>query len=1845
MKSNFSDRKRGERCFGMMAFYLLFLFILAGCGGEPKTEEAVAYDRGIAQLVSHVTTGVVSSGDAIVVRFVDPMVESNLVGVALSQPVFSFAPEIQGIATWKDRQTLVFSPNRRLSLRQSYSGSLHLKTLFPEWDGESELKLTFSVAGREVSEYAGDFVLLNPDDPKRLIYEGTLGFTEPIDLGAVKEAVTFWRSGRREDLDWKELKQGLRFAFRSGPLVRPDKRVPFVFQIDHRGLDLSQTVERTFALEPLKAFKVTDLLIQDQGKHPGVELVFSDVLDPGQDITGLIQVNPRVSLSHKVLGKSIHLSGEFIFGETYSLTVSGIRSKWGVKLSSPWQEQVDFEDRKPRIAFLSNGAFLPSSNERKIGFKTINVQRVRLQISKVFESNLGQFLQTEELRAHKQRNNAFNSYNVNRVGIQVVDKKLEIGDIKNRWLNHQLDLGDLLKKHETGLFLIAISFEKKDMLYSGLTKDRRYYYGRDYYSNPNSSGYLWRHGRIYKPIVLSDIGLTYKRGSEEHLVLAANIIDATPMKDVQVTLRSYQNQIIASGDTDGNGIALFTGVKETVFYVEAEKEGDRSVIKPGEMAWNLSSFEVGGDEVAPDETRTFIYTERGVYRPGDEINLSLIARNRFDTFPDAHPVTLSIYNPKNQLAYEKTSTDGKDGFYSFRFESKQDAPTGNWRAKFKVGAKAFYHTLKIETVAPYRLKVHIHPEKETLNYQDRRLRLSLESTYLFGNPASLLDAVVTATLKRRDFSSPKYPGFMFGNEALPFKSMQTQIFQGKLDENGRAAIDWQLPPLDEVPSAITAQVTAKVTEKGGRDSRNDVFLPVDPYPYYVGLQKPTFRWGYGQVGQPVKINVVLADAAGHTVSGRSLSYRIYRNARYWWWEYDTRDNFRVRYKRDTYTKIVKSGELSTKSIPAPIEFTPEGTGEYLIEVSEEVHGGHTAAFFFSAYYWGDSPTADDNAGALILKTNKKTYHPGERAMVSFPAPSDALVFVSVEKAHRILSSRVQRADAENENQTIEIPVDHDMLPNAYVSVSVLQPHRQTLNDRPIRMYGVVPLHVVDPGTNRRISISMPDELRSDDEFRVGIQTEDNQPAQFTIAVVDEGLLDITRFPTPDPWGHFFKKQRLAVQSYDLYSLIIGANKGDLFRLFSIGGDMEEGYRGSQLEPQKKRRFPAVSMFRGPFRTDDKGHAELKFQMPNYIGSVRVMVVAARGRSYGQAQKTVPVKTELVVLPTLPRVMGPEDQFSLPVTVFALQENIRKVDVSVRVEGPVSLVGEAVKTVVFDKPGERDVLFDLQAKAAVGDASVTVVAQSGRFRTSQTTDLMVRPYSPRIYATETYECLPGKKLLVDIPSRGIPGTNRAVVSVMRRDKLNFEHRLYWLIHYPYGCIEQTVSSVFPQLYLKEFMKKSRDTERAIDDNINSAIDRLRRFQTPSGGFSFWPGGREISVWGTNYAGHFLVEAAKVGYSVPDDLLKGWSRFQKSQSLMTRDGLLVKLYRLYTLALAGEAQMGPMNLIKENSFNEMTHTEKWLLAAAYFLAGKAKVAEQITRQAHIDVAVDSIRDDSYGSWLRDKAIILEVTTLLEDWNLADKIYEEVVQELAAETWYSTQSLGYALLSLGKYIEANRGDFREEKSLMSGSIKSPGKKRVPFKTEALKFTYPITDEFGQKVEIKIAEETNLRRVFVTVAWDGVPLKPDVKEESRNLQLAVEWLDENGMPINPAVIRQGKTFWGHFRVGRSTLQRRRLQALALVQILPSGWEIENVRLLDEELPGWMRQWNLNREEYLDIRDDRVMWFFDLPPGDKTYDFVVKLSAVTVGEFILPPTLFEAMYDNNYKAIQPGMDVRVTQR
>ena len=1815
-----------------LCIYLVFIsLIFFACNNkkvEQEQNQEVNYSEAIAKVVSHVTSGNIKANDKIEIRFVNDVISKDQIQKDLGKDIFDITPAIKGKTYWKNTNTLVFEPRKALKTRQHFKAQVNLNQLSEELNEKNlELfKFNFTVDGREIANFNGELALKNRNSPKILNYRGKISFTEITSLELLQDAITFKKGSKNIDLNWTSENDNYTYTFISEDLQREDKSKTFKITIDKDKLDLSNSFETEVQITPLEQMKVVNITKSEEGRVPKIYLEFSDEFDPEQNLNGLITVVPKTDLKIQRLGNSVILDANFKYGNEYNIVVQqGVKSRWGTEITEKYSKKIRFSDIKPQLEFASDGIILPSDNNYKVQFYTSNLKRVHIEVKKVYGDNLNEFVKTEKLSSIKDRHTSFEGSYINRIGVIVHNETFEIGNEENSWLLHEIDLTGIIKNNDKGLYLIRLNFNPRDMLVD---------VDQDKYK------YIEEFGQVYKPVLMSNIGLTCKKTDNYYLVFATDINTAKPISGVSIKLKKLYDTykpILSSATTDSEGKArLYYERNYYSSYIEAEKDGQRSIIKYNEMEWNISGFDIGGIDEFKQGTKAYTYTERGVYRPGDEINISVIARHQNEIFPENRPLTMELYNPQGKKVYNITNKENSDGFYNFKFNTKDSDPTGNWRATYRIGNKNFSHTIKIETIVPYKLKVKLNPESKSILWNNKVLRCELQTDYLFGNPASNLAAEVDVEVTELNKRFSKFEKFVFKNPSLDYKSIQKNIFKGKLDENGLKQIEWALPAFNSVPSALNIKLTAKVLEKGGRPNINWVNIPVEPYSHYVGLQP--LKYYYVATGTDTEIPAIIVDTEGNAVAGKTLKYRIYRNAEYWWYQYD--DSRKLRFRTDRNTTLVKEGTLISKNTHNIIKFLPIEKGSYFIELSDVSESGHSSGIFVNAYPYGGIASGDKNAGTLVLNSDKDKYFVGDVAKIQFPTPTKGSVLLTIEKENEIIDQEWYTLSGKTE-ENISIPITKEMVPNAYVSISLIQPHDQTINDRPIRMFGILPLLVEDRETKHKVEIKTAKQFRPSEPFKVEVQTKDHKKTQFTIAVVDEGILDITQFRTPNPWKHFFKKTRLKVTTYDVFSHVISALKGDIFKTFSIGGDMD--YRESQQQPEKgKKRFKPVSLFKGPIETDSDGKAIVKFDMPNYVGSVRVMVIGARGNSYARADKTVPVKSELMILSTLPRVIGPGEKFTVPSTIFAMEENIGKVNVSITTEGPLSIVGSKTQQLNFSKANDKDCFFTIEAKAEAGQSKVVIVAKSAKYESKYEVDLMVRPTSARIYGAKDGSVEKGKTIKIEIPKQGINGTNNANLTISNFPSINFSHRLRWLIHYPYGCIEQTTSAVLPQLYLKKFMQYPEAFSEDIDRQINNGLRRYRSFQQFSGGFSYWPYGNDVSEWGTLYAGHFMVEAKKLGYHITEDLYENWLNYTMQQARRNNGDVMYRVYRVYILALAGSPVVSEMNQLKESKLSEMDNTQKWLLAASYKLTGMPENVDKIIKGATFETRNYEEFSGTYGSGLRDKAMILDALVTLEKYNLADQLTLEITKKISATTWYSTQTLGYSLLAMGKYIHALNN--QSENIKLKGTVVLPDGNRLAFDTDKT-FNLEIDKGFGKSIQVILDNETSVQKAYTTLTYNGVPLESNLENKSENLSIKVKWYDDKGNTIDISELKQGTTFWGHFKV-RNESSLKQVDEIALVQVLPSGWEIENTRLLEQSTPFWAEDLKLNYEDYLDIRDDRIMWFFDVhrySPFYNEIDFIVKLNAVTVGEFNLPGTLVETMYNWSFKASTSGQKVKVT--
>ena len=736
---------------------------------------------------------------------------------------------------------------------------------------------------------------------------------------------------------------------------------------------------------------------------------------------------------------------------------------------------------------------------------------------------------------------------------------------------------------------------------------------------------------------------------------------------------------------------------------------------------------------------------------------------------------------------------------------------------------------------------------------------------------------------------------------------------------------------------------------------------------------------------------------------------------------------------------------------------------------------------------------------------------------------------------------------------------------------------------------------------------------------------------YCVAIVDEGLLDLTRFKTPDPHSAFYAREALGVKSFDMFDYVIGAWGGDLERILTIGGDDA----GGPAKQKTANRFKPVVVYLGPFHLKKNQTQKQSFTLPSYIGSVRAMVIAANNGSYGFTEKAVAVKKPLMMLATMPRVLGPGETIKLPVTVFAMENNIRKVNISLQSNPFLEVTGGNTRSLNFSAIGEQMVYFDVKVKPNVGIGKVKLIASSGSEKADYEVELDIRNPNPQVSQVTEITLGPGQQWKTKAAPIGVAATSSAVLEVSSVPSMNLQKRLNYLIGYPHGCIEQTTSAVFPQLVLNLLTDLDDIKKAQVNKNVKAGIAKLQQFQRPDGGFSYWPGSNETDEWGTNYAGHFLVEAQVNGYLVADNMLQQWKNYQrgKANSWVPSTsnfygGDLTQSYRLYTLALVKAPEIGAMNRLKE--FKYLSPEAKWRLAAAYALAGQDKTALDLISGLPVTFDERSSPGNSFGSALRDQAMVMETLTIMGRKAKAAELLPTITARLSQDYWYSTQTTAYALIAIAKYCGKNPSGA---KIMANGTVDG---KNVDINSDSYIRQLPISFTNGSSnVTITNKGKNNL---YVRLVVQGQPLSGDSIKINNNpqvLSMSITYTSQNGTAVDISKLTQGTDFVAKVVI-KNPGRRGRYTEMALSQIFPGGWEILNARMFDGE--GAFKS---SASTYQDIRDDRVYTYFNISENE-TLTYYVQLNASYLGRFFLPGTYCEAMYDNSITAVVNGRWVEV---
>ena len=1032
---------------------------------------------------------------------------------------------------------------------------------------------------------------------------------------------------------------------------------------------------------------------------------------------------------------------------------------------------------------------------------------------------------------------------------------------------------------------------------------------------------------------------------------------------------------------------------------------------------------------------------------------------------------------------------------------------------------------------------------------------------------------------------------------------------------------------------LLANLVTRVYEESGDFSIDADRMLYSPYRRYAGIKSPQKEKEQLNTGTNYTYEVASVDYLGKPQANTELDVKVYKVYWYWWW--DSNSSGLANYVSDSYNKPVKTFTVRTDGDGRgtfQLSFPDKEWGTYFISVKdkESKHSTGVMSYFDWPYNEGRRNTdGSESATMLSFKTDKDSYTPGEKMVVTFPSTKGSRAIISIENGVRVLS--LTEHTCEDKQTTVRLDVTKDMQPNAYVYITLLQPHGITKNDLPIRLYGVVPFTVTSPESHLTPVIQSPAELKPDASYTVSVSEKNGKEMAYTLAIVDEGLLDLTRFRTPEPWKAFNAREALGVNTWDLYNYVVGAYGGRIEQLFSIGGDdaLNKGPKAIV------NRFKPVVRFDGPFLLKKGKTARHTYQMPNYNGRVKIMVVAGNGEAYGHADKSVMVRKPVMLLGTLPRVIGVGEEMVVPATVFATEDGVGAVNVSIACSSNMEVVGEATRSLSFERKGDQQASFRIRVKKNPGIGKVTITATGKGDKSVYETELEIRTVRrPQVKVTAaTLEAGKSWKKTVAMP--GATGTNQLTLEVSDIAPVNLSSRLSYLLGYPHGCLEQITSKGFPQLYISSFTDLTPQQAKSTEEAVKEVIRRLRSYQTVDGAFAYWPGGTSSNGWGTVYATHFLLEASKKGYLVPEamkqsvlnNLRRVARNWKPATSYYMDSEETTQAYRLYVLALAGSPEMGAMNRLKE--MKDLTSMSRWSLASAYALVGREDVAQDLISKTTALPSGYSEYDETFGSDVRDQSIQLMTLCLLDKGKEAATLVEELSKQLSSDDWLSTQSTAFALVALSDYLAKYRVDGAMDFTYACGG------KDGQVKTDKNIWSETLLDKAGTSASVEL-KNTGKSTLFARIITEGIPEQGEEKAYANGVSLAVSYVDLNGRPVNVAQLEQGTNFSAVVTVKNPSA--RGYNNLVLSEIFPAGWEILNTRFLNESATDSLSA-GVN---YQDIRDDRVYSYIDRLPAGSQVTVKINLCAVYPGRFYLPPVYCEAMYDYLIRANTAGQEVTV---
>lgn len=1480
-------------------------------------------------------------------------------------------------------------------------------------------------------------------------------------------------------------------------------------------------------------------------------------------------------------------------GAKHTLTVKAGLEGEGAILRDDLTVEVDVSDRPRRVAFPSRGLVLPRIDGGGLPIETVNVDRVRALVLRVDDDDVIDGLRRGLI------DQQINYSDVGRIASKIG---------RNVWTGEIEIKGDRNASVRTAIPIDAVMPDMKPGVYLAVAEDPEAGQDQEW----------WAAAQWF---VVSNVGLTAFSGEDGLTVAARSLADATPLAGARIALIAESGATLGEATTDSQGLAKLApgllrgdGAESARAVYAYGENGDFVYLDLGRAPIDLSDRGVSGRE-APGALDAYVATERGVYRPGGTVFLTALLRDASAKAVEGLPLTLKVFRSDGVQAIELRLQDKGAGGYSTSADIAATAPTGMWRATVHAdpaGAAIGQALFLVEDFVPPRLEAVLDATKDGAT-----VKADISVNYLYGAPAAGLPGEIIVRVRPSTSPVVGHKGYRFGRiDEEPLQPYMAAREQFETDSDGMVRLDLGVGDWPATQSPLEAHVQATLFDVGGRPINKRAVLQLANKPLLVGV-KPLFDGESVRLGAVAGFEVLAFDRTGQTID-RQLDYRLIREElEYIWFRQNGRWDYQTQYLEQ---EVIDAGDVLAKAdAPAKIEQRFEGWGGYRLDVTDPETGVSTSVRFHAGGWGALASTRDPEPDKVKVTLPAGPYAPGDVVKALIEPPFDAEIMATVVDG-AIRQTKLASIPATGGEVELTLPADG--AGGAYILVNAYAKAEGARSLAPRRAIGTA-YAAFDPAPKALgVIMTTPEETQPSRTVDIRVAVSPDEPQAYVmLAAVDDGVLGLTNFASPDPGRHFLGKRRLGVDLWDMYGRFIDAAGADIGRVRSGGGAMlmeaRAGAPGRQNLPQKS--VQVVALFSGVVPVGPDGVAIIPLALPEFSGRLRLMAQAWSGERVGAAEAELLVRRPVIARIALPRFLAPGDTATAQVSLRNIAgpdgEYAAKLSVSgaVQAAADVNLTASLTQT---DLPAVQPVSL---TAGWPGEAVFKLdVTGPGGIALTVERRLSVRPAAPAEIVTLTSSVAPGDTLAA--PANLLAGVHaqsaRVTYGLNPLPEMDLPRILAGLTLYPYGCAEQTTSTATPWLFAEGLATDmGLLTDGAGAASIARGVARLIGMQTYSGGFGFWDSSYEAAPWVTAYVSDFLTEAQKAGFDVPkaplDRALRRLSEIV-DQGANDRREAPAAAYALYVRAKAGVADPARVRRFGAQALqNRPAGLTLAFGGAALALVGDKEMSDRMFNAAIEATGIDRrLRYRHYGSDIRDAAAVLALAAESSAFGWTElEAQATTLAEMVGETrWLSTQEQAWILRAAARLGAAAKTDgFAVE----ADGVRLEGPGAGVYRTMALASgARPVLRNIGE------------RPVFGIVSVTGAPIAPRPAEDA-GFKLTRRYFSADGKPVDPSALRQNQLVVVVLDGEQTASDRSRA---LLVDYLPAGLELENAKLGGGDLGAYRWLGRVTPPQHQELRDDRFVFAFD-SNNKRKFRAAYLARAVTPGSFVHAGARVEAMY------------------